>query len=364
MRRVILNVHGAGYNAAALAGREGAVAVKWRILGGAVALAAAGWSGWWFIGAAAHDAALRGWLADRRADGWQAEIAGLETQGFPNRFDTRLTGLALADPGAGWAWSAPFLDIVMLSYAPNRAIVAFAPEQTLAVPGAQAGLRSEGLRASVRFAPGPSLALTRASLEGSALALEGRGWRAAAQSLNAHVLESDPATAPADSYDVYFAAEGVAPSRDLRDLIDPAGALPELAQALRLDARLALDRPLDRFAVEDAAPQITALSLTAFEAQWGALSLRASGLLRADAEGYAEGEIAVQARNWREMLRAGVAAGALSADLGAALETALSLVAMLGGDQNAIAAPLRFSGGYARLGPVPVGRAPRLRDPR
>ncbi|PIP98224.1 MAG: hypothetical protein COW75_00955, partial [Rhodobacterales bacterium CG18_big_fil_WC_8_21_14_2_50_71_9] len=62
----------------------------------------------------------------------------------------------------------------------------------------------------------------------------------------------------ADSYDVYFAAEGVAPSRDLRDLIDPAGALPDLAQALRLDARLALDRPLDRFAVEDAAPQITA----------------------------------------------------------------------------------------------------------
>lgn len=339
-------------------------AVKWRILGGAVALAAAGWSGWWFIGAAAHDAALNGWLTQRRADGWQAEAASLETQGFPNRFDTRLTGLALADPGAGWAWSAPQLDIFMLSYAPNRAIVAFAPQQSLAVPGARAVLRSQDLRASVRFSPGPSLALTRLSLEGRDLALEGEGWRAAVASLAAHVLQSAPASAPADSYDLYFAAEGVAPTQQLRDLIDPAGALPDLAQALRLDARLALDRPLDRFAVEDALPQIEAVSLTAFEAQWGALSLRANGLLRADAQGFAEGEITVQARNWREMLRAGVAAGALSADLGAALETGLGFLAMLGGDRNAIDAPLKFSGGYARLGPVPVGRAPRLRDPR
>ena len=338
--------------------------MKWRLLGGAVALAAAGWSAWWFVGAAAHDAALNGWLAARRADGWQAETASLETQGFPNRFDTRMTALALADPGAGWAWSAPTLDVFMLSYAPNRAIVGFAREQTLAVPGARAALRSQDLRASVRFAPGPSLALTRLSLEGRGLSLEGPGWRAAATSLAAHVLESDPATAPADSYDLYFAAEGVAPSRDLRDLIDPAGALPELAQALRLDARVALDRPLDRFAVEDAPPQVAALSLTAFEAQWGALSLRASGLVRADAEGLAEGEITVRARNWREMLRAGVAAGALSADLGAALETGLGFLAMLGGDQNAIEAPLTFSGGYARLGPVPLGRAPRLRAPR
>lgn len=338
--------------------------MKWKILGGAVALAAAGWSGWWFVGAAAHDAALNRWLAERRADGWQAEVAELATQGFPNRFDTRLTGLALADPGAGWAWSAPRLDLFMLSYAPNRAIVGFPPEQTLAVPGARAALRSQDLRASVRFAPGPSLALTRASLEGRDLALEGPDWRAAAASLAAHVLQSAPAAAPADSYDVYFAAEGVAPSQGLRDLMDPAGALPERAQALRLDARVALDRPLDRFAVEDAPPQVAALSLTSFEAQWGALSLRANGLVRADAQGFAEGEITVQARNWREMLRAGVAAGALSADLGAALEAGLGFLAMLGGDRDAIEAPLTFSGGYARLGPVPVGRAPRLREPR
>lgn len=338
--------------------------MKWRILGGAVALAAAGWSAWWFIGSAAHDAALSGWLAERRADGWQAEVSDLSTQGFPNRFDTRLSDLALADPGEGWAWSAPFLDILMLSYAPNRAIVAFAPEQTLAVPGARAALRSEGLRGSVRFAPGPSLALTRLSLEGRALALEGEGWSSGAAGLDAHVLASDPSTAPGDSYDLYFSAEGVAPPQALRDLLDPAGALPALAQALRLDARVALDRPLDRFSVEDAAPQIEALSLTALEAQWGALSLRANGRLRADAQGFAEGEIAVQARNWREMLRAGVAAGVISADLGSALEAGLGFVAMLGGDQDAIEAPLSFSGGYARLGPVPLGAAPRLRDPR
>ncbi len=334
--------------------------MKWRILFAAVALAAAGWSGWWFLGAAAHERALQGWLAERRAAGWQADVASLETAGFPNRFDTRLEGLALADPANGWAWEAPFLDILMLSWQPNAAIVALGPEQTLAFPGARARVRSESLRGSARLVPGLSMALSRVSVEGEALSLDAdAGWRAGVRRLEAHVRRAEAGQTPPNGYDVYLALEDILPPAFLRLRLDPTGTLPDRAQTARIDAQVALDRPLDRFALEQAPPQVTALSLKALEAQWGELALSASGQLRADARGYADGRIAVRARNWRRMLEAAVAGGALDPDLARLVEQGLGFLARLtGGD--AIEATLSFSGGTAWLGPVPLGRAPLL----
>lgn len=337
--------------------------MKWKMLGAAVALVAGGWSVWWFIGAAAHDRAISGWLETRRSAGWQAEVAELSTRGFPNRFDTRLVEPALADPGQGWAWSAPFIEVLQLAYAPNAAVLAFPPEQRIAVPGAAATLRSTGLRASVRVAPGPSLALTRLSAEGQALALEGAGWRASADSLAAHLLTAEqrgaPEAPPPNAYDVHFAAEGVALPQALRDRIDPQGRLPEAARSLRIDLRATLDAPLDRTTLERAAPEPLAIEVRDVEAVWGRLALRASGAVAADARGYAEGRLTVRAENWREMLDVAVAAGALDADVASLVETGLGLMAMLSGG-DAIEAPLVFSGGVARLGPVPIGAAPRM----
>jgi hypothetical protein len=337
--------------------------MKWKMLGAVVALVAGAWSIWWFVGAAAHDRAIGGWLADRRAAGWQAEVAELSTRGFPNRFDTRLTEPALADPRQGWAWSAPFLEVLQLAYAPNAAVLAFPPEQRIAVPGASATLRSTGLRASVRVAPGPALALTRLSAEGEALALEGADWRAAADRLAAHVLTAEPRGAPEppppNAYDAHFAAEGVALPQALRDRIDPEGRLPDVARSLRIDLRATLDGPLDRAALERDAPEPLAIELRDLEAVWGRLALKASGSVAADARGYAEGRLTVRAENWREMLDVAVAAGAVSADMAGLIETGLGLLAALSGG-DAIEAPLVFSGGVARLGPVPVGAAPRM----
>jgi hypothetical protein len=339
---------------------EGAEMLKWRLLIGAVVLAAAGWSAWWFVGAAAHDRALNGWLADRRAEGWQAEVADLTTQGFPNRFDTRLTDLQLADPEVGWAWRAPFVDIMMLSYQPNAAVVALPPEQTLAAPGARAKLTSELLRGSIRFVPGLSLALSRLSVEGRGLALEGADWRAGAATLAAHVREAAAGSGPENGYDIYFEAGEVALPNGVRDRLDPSGGLPEVAQLLRIDAKAAFDRPLDRYAVEDAPPRPTAISLTSLDAAWGGLALKASGRVRADAEGYADGQLDVRAENWREMLRLAVASGAMDRDMAGLIEQGLGLLAALSGDGDAIEAPVRFSGGRAWIGPIPVGRAPRM----
>jgi hypothetical protein len=338
--------------------------VKWRILALAALLATLGWSAWWYVGASAREAALAAWLAERRADGWIAEAADIATAGFPNRFDTRLDRLALADPEAGWAWDAPFVDILTLSYAPTRAILALPPAQELSAPGARATLRSDRLMASASLAPGPALALRRVSLEGAGLRLEApEGWSAAARSVQAHVAEAPERAGPDNAYALALSAEAVKLPAVWRARLDPTGALAEALDLLTLDARAAFDRPLDRSAVEDRPPRLEALSLGLLEARWGALALTASGRVAADAQGYAAGEITVRATRWREMLRAAVAAGALDRDLAGTIEAGLGLLALLSGDADAIEAPLSFSGGSARIGPVPLGAAPRLYDP-
>ena len=116
-------------------------------LGVVAVLAFAGWSAWWWVAATAQQAAVSGWLEDRRADGWAAEAEETSMSGYPNRLDLTLTGLTLADPKAGWAWSAPALRSHQLSYRPHEAIVVFPHAQTLSIPGATltAG-RAETLR--------------------------------------------------------------------------------------------------------------------------------------------------------------------------------------------------------------------------
>lgn len=337
--------------------------MKWRILGLAVAAAALGWSAWWYVGASARDAAIADWMADRRAEGWQAEVAAIDTAGFPNRFDTTLRAPALADPAEGWAWSAPFLQLLTLSYQPNAVVAAFPPTQTIAVPGAAMTLQSERLRASLRLTPGLSLRLARASVVGEGLRADAGGWRATAARVETHLRAAARADAPADAYDAFFAFEALALPDGLRRRIDPAGRLPATAESLRIDAELALDRPLDRFALEQAPPQARAIVLRSAEARWGPLGLRATGTLRADAQGYAEGALDLTAENWRQMLRAAAQAGAISEDLARLVEGGLGFVAALSGDGETLSAPLSFSDGRARIGPVTLGRAPRLIRP-
>jgi len=338
--------------------------MKWRILMGAVALAAAAWSGWWFVGRAAHETALRDWLAARRAAGWQAEAAGISTVGFPNRFDTTISGLSLADTANGWAWSAPFVKIVTLSYKPGQALVALPGEQVVAVPGARAVVRSEKMEASARFSPDASLALGSASIEIGDLSVEAQGWSAGADAVEAHLRQSPGEAAADHAYDLYLAADNVLAPDFLSGFLAEAGGLPPVFDHFSADATVTLDRPVDRAAIEVAPPGIRALSLKSMEARWGDLKLSAAGDLRAGAGGYAEGKLDVRAENWRAMLRAATAAGALDRNIADVVETALGFVARLRGDGEVIDTPLTFADGRIWIGPAPLARAPRLTTPQ
>ena len=93
---------------------------------------------------------------------------------------------------------------------------------------------------------------------------------------------------------------------------------------------------------------------------WGKLDLRGRGTLAVDEDGFAEGRLDLRARNWEQMLDVAEASGALDPTLAGAARAGLGLIARLAGDRDALDVPLDFSGGMARLGPIPLGPAPRL----
>jgi len=130
-----------------------------------VLIVASLWSIYWFIGASAQKIALQSWLEDRRGDGWVAEAEELRVRGFPNRFDTILRDLSLADPLTGWSWDAPEFQILALSYRPNHVIAVWPPEQQFATPNERMTVTSDLIRGSVRLQPTTALGLEEARID-------------------------------------------------------------------------------------------------------------------------------------------------------------------------------------------------------
>lgn len=325
---------------------------------GIVAIVLAGlWSGYWVLGARATGTALGAWIDARAAEGWVAEYGDIATTGYPARFETAITGLELADPATGVAWSAPAFRILMDSHRPNRITAVWPESQTVASPFERVTITSAEMTAQVAFDPGTSLTLntSEAALRDLHM-VSTAGWQAA---LAQGTLTTTQAAAE-NHHDIRFQATGLQPADALRGTLDPAGILPPTIETLRLDATLGFDAPWDRFAIERARPGITAVDLRELRARWGQMDLRASGNLTVDADGVPEGRITVRAENWRQMLDMARAAGLIPEALVPTAARALELLAGLSGAPETLDAPLSFQRGYVSFGPIPLGPAPRL----
>lgn len=331
-----------------------------KLLLGAVVAAGLAWSAYWFLGASTKERALAAWLADREAEGWVVNVGDVTTRGFPNRFDTTLAPVELADPETGIAWTAPFFQIFALSYRPNHVIAVWPDRQTLASPFQALTLTSADLRASVVFDPGSALTLDRATIELDGLGIASSAdWRAAL--MRGVVAVQQTETTP-EAYRIGFEASGLSLPGRLREMLEDRGLASGAISALRLDATVTFDRPWDRRAIEERRPQPVRIRLEEARGTWGELDLRLAGAVDVDERGRADGEITVQATNWREMLEIAKATGAVPEGLMPLLERGLETVAGLSGDRRTIDVPLELSDGQLRLGGfIPLGPAPVLR---
>ncbi|SLN54146.1 hypothetical protein ROA7450_02783 [Roseovarius albus] len=325
-----------------------------------IILGAIAWSGYWFVGSSGLQTGVAQWFDDRRGEGWLAEYNTHEVQGFPNRFDSHFNNIYLADPGTGWAWTAPEFQINALSYNPGHLIAVWPDQQKLATPIDKYDITSEDMRASIVAENVANLTLNRATITATELDVtDSKGHTAALSSLvlaAERLPESEEAV-----YRLGLQIDDFKPSLPWKKLIDPSGALPDSLDAINADLTVAFDELWSMEAINTARPQPRNIHIRLVEARWGKLLLQLAGEVSVDSIGYPTGEVTVKARNWKEILELAIASGAVPEGIGGSLKDGLSLLSTLSGNPETLDIPLTFEYGKVKFGPVPLGPAPVLK---
>lgn len=340
----------------------------WRVFRWIVILAVlivVGWSGWWYAGAEGQKAGFRAWLDNQRQRGWQAEVGEIEIEGYPTVFDMRALDLALADPGNGWAWRAPLLQAESLAYEPTRITVDWPANQTLAVPGDRAEIKSDRMRTVLDLRPGPSMELRQAATDIAALSIASQqGWSAGAEKLFMDLAEKPADLGPPNSYDLNLEAVAVMLPQEIVDAIDPTGWLEARIDRFTVQGHAAFDDALGRETIETGKVALRTATIREAGFEWGEMRLVLTGDFKVDDDGFPVGEIAIEAREWRQMVRLAVRSKLIGRDLAETITTAVEVVTMLAGTGDTLKAPLGLSGGKVRIGPIAIADAPRLAPSR
>ncbi len=326
-------------------------------------VAAIGWGAFWFIGASTVEKALGNWLAERRAEGWVAQAASLETRGFPNRFDTTFEGLDLADPDTRVAWSTPVFQLLSLSYKPTHLIAVWPAEQHVATPFGSYTLDAESMRGSIIVAPSLALETQSSTIEATGATITAAaGWTATLDHAQLS-MRQQPDAPMAHTYDLYLTLSQLDPGETFLAPLKGVVEIPPMIEEITITGSARFDKAWDVSAIDVARPQPRSLTIDSLTAHWGTLVLAGRGSLDIDVNGNPAGEIAFEATNWRDMIAIAEATGALTEDQARAVTRALSMVAQLSGDPSRLELSLNFTRGVTFLGPIPIGAAPKIRLP-
>jgi hypothetical protein len=286
-------------------------------------------------------------------------VADVSVEGFPLDFETEFTDLQLADPETGLAWSTPRFRLAQQVHRLDRITATFPEPQTIASPLERLTLTSAAMTADLDVRPTANFALD--GLDGVVRDLSvtsSLGWSLALGHANLTILDMAQDT---NRYEIVLSAVDLNPPQTVRNMLDPAGVLPELVEQFTLSTRARFDAPWDMSAIEVARPQPTEIEIEQISANWGDMLFRATGTLDVTAGGVPEGALAVRAENWRAMVDLAENAGLLPQRLRPTAEAMLEVLAGMNGSAENIDATLDFSNGRVFIGPLPIGPAPSLR---
>jgi hypothetical protein len=326
------------------------------------------WSGYWFVGSKAIREGAEAWFADAARQGLVAEKSALTVAGFPNRFDLTVEDLTLADPASGVRWEAPFAQVFAMTWKPWHIIAAFPPEQTVTLPDQAIRIGSEDLKASLRAKPSTELPLTEARLAGTSLTLASdQGWTLALGEFTLG-LRDVPSLGPA-GYELGFDLAPLTPDPAFLTEVNavtipdlPPSDLPATAESLWGSVYLTFSAPLDRQA-GDAKPYVTRVEVNQMNFAWGDFAASAKGLIQADDQGYAAGDLTVEVTNWNRLPALLVAADIITAEAAPTIARGMQALAAQSPDLSVLTLTLRMSEGRMSFGPFPLGPAPLMIPP-
>ena len=326
-----------------------------RILIAIVVALSAIWSGYWLYGSRVHRDMIVGVLEQARGDGWDISYSEVDLKGFPNRFDTTISGLRAAHPLGTYSWEGNALRLATLSYRPDHIIAVFPDRHRLALDSVPYDISSSDMRASVEFGGSSDTALQQLILEAADLEVGGpNGWTAAADTALAAIRATEAEPASTDLA-LRIGNARLAGGTEAPRAMEIAGLESASAEAV-----LKLSRPLGPVMCLDGTARATGLEGIRISAVWDGARLDASGSLEFDMLGRPTGGLDISVRNWRELLAAAAAAGTVPPELAQSLEFALGLLAMLSADPDTLDARVEFADGVAELAGVALFEAPRM----
>jgi hypothetical protein len=273
---------------------------------------------------------------------------GVSLRGFPSRFDVTIDAPAVTSPDGLTGWSAPFLQVMSLSYRPTHVIAVWPHDQTLRVAGEEVALTTSDMRGSATVGPTMDLPLDHSTLIVKAGSLvSAAGW-------SARFTEARLATR-LEAGDTTRHELGLAVT-DLT-LVAAGGSVPPMD--VQGDAAAGFSAPVDRHAGQ-AGILLTNLSLKRLTLTMGPSRLTAAGDLTIGATRRPEGRILLSVTGWAGFLEAMVATGLIAPEAAPTWADGMKRYAALSGDPDTLELPLVFQGGRVNLGPFPLGVAPAL----
>ena len=303
-----------------------------------IAVLAAGllWSGYWFVGRAAVARGADAAIEAARAEGWHVEYEALAIRGFPNRFDLTLDAPNVSPPGGAWRWTAPFAQVLALSYRPTEVIAVVADRQTFDTPLGAVNVTTGDLRASATIRASTEPDLREGVMVGEGLTATGDGWTASLERLQVAFRE-----AVDGGRDVSIDLDRLDPSGLARAMIDPEGIL---------------DGPLDQVRIDMTVEGDEAVELRRASLVWGDLHVTLRGAMTRGATGAFDGTFDVELVGWETALALVEAAELVSPARVPLLRAGFA--AMDDGD-GSIGSELTIVRNAMRLGILPLGSLPQ-----
>ncbi|MGE3934196.1 MAG: DUF2125 domain-containing protein [Rhodospirillaceae bacterium] len=337
----------------------------------AVAVAAAGYAGFWFHTAGTLKDGIGRWAAAQRGAGWTVEWQDLAIGGFPFGYDATFTGPRYGRTGAlGWTWEGERLTAALPLLGGDRVPLALpAASRILYRDGAAdavATINASAAAGEVRLAPDGTA--DRVSLFLADPRVEAGGAAYGARRLSIGVVAPEAAApeaaAPADPRSPH-AGPGVVAT--VEQLMLPAAARAPLGREiahLDVEAQVLGQAPAAPLRQAAAAWRDGGgtLELRRLALHWGNLQLVADGTVALDRDMQPMGAATARIAGFNETIDALAANGAVNMRDAGTAKAALSMMARPAPDTGRpeIRVPLNVQQSQLFLGPFPLLRVPRI----